>query len=120
MKYLICKQDAYDTINYITDDMSMPDDMEYKDFLNYVHPYVIENWEQFIKELNSFKVLHIEYPEGTWVIKEDKRTYTDFSKEELHKLNDNNKKELATFEKVRDEKVEKGKRFLQRFSRRKR
>jgi hypothetical protein len=45
MKYLICKQDAYDTINYITDDMSMPDDMEYKDFLNYVHPYVIENWE---------------------------------------------------------------------------
>lgn len=121
MKWLLCKQDSYNNISYITDDMSMPENMDYKDFLSYIRPYIIEKWEEFDKELNSFKVIVIEYPEGSWTVREDKRTCKDFTKDELYALNQNtNKKEKTTLEKVLDEKVDKARRFLQRFARNKR
>ena len=116
----MCKQDAHDNISYMTDDMSLPDNMDYKEFESYVRKYVIHDWEGFIRELNSFQILVIDESAGTWSIKEDNRTYKDFSQAELIKLNDTTNKKETPLEKVIDEKVNKGKRFLQRFGRSKR
>lgn len=120
MNYIICKQDLYNNISYITDDMTMPDEMEYNNFLNYIRPFIIYKWEDFVKELNCFNIIQVEYPEGNWIKKEDNRDYHDFSKEELYKLNTNTEKKQTIAEKVCHEKVNKGKRFLQRFRRHRR
>lgn len=114
MIWLMCKQDTHDNISYMTNDLSYPDEMSYKDFCDYIRPYVIYKWEDFMKELNSFKAILIEIPAGTWEVKEDKRTYEDFSKAELYKLNANTKKETTSAEKIMEAKVGKAKGFLQK------
>ena len=113
MNWLMCKQDMHDHISYMTNDLSYPDDMSYKEFCEYIRPHVIYKWEEFMKELNCFKAILIEIPAGTWEVKEDKRTYEDFTKAELYKLNDNTKKETP-IEKTMDSKVNKAKEFLHR------
>ena len=119
MKWLMCKQDMHDNISYMTNDISYPDDMSYKDFCDYIRPHVIYNWEGFMKELNCFKAILIEIPAGTWTIKEDKRAYEDFTKAELYKLNDNTKKETSA-EKNMDAKVSNAKGFLEKMGTKKR
>ena len=90
MNMILCYQTPYDSVTYITDDILSPDYLQYSKFLDFVQPFIKEDFAGFVKNLNRFYTLLIDIKKGTWQLYRKKQKEPTF--EELIKLKEKEEK----------------------------
>ena len=117
IQWIIIRQLANDLVYYI-DDNENSNTLMYEEFKSFLGYYPLKNWSEFIISLDRFQIIFVNLKTGDWEVKNDTRSFRDFTFEELSNLNDYNEdinKDKTTFLEKLDDKLDKGRRFLDRF-----
>lgn len=104
--WILLFQTPYDTVKYITSELSTPRILGYYKFLEYISSVFIIDYYNFREELNKYQTILVNLDDHTWSIYKEEIKETTFK--ELLELN---KKE----EEQEESKSEKFKNFIKKF-----
>lgn len=107
MNILVCFQTPYDTVKYITNNLSSPTFLSYYKFIDYIQTIFLYDYVGFKEQLNKFKTIMINLDEHSWEICSEQ--ISDVSFKELLKLNEKKDEEEKSF-------IERAKEFTKKFN----
>lgn len=84
ISWLLCCQSP-NNVRYITSELSYPVFLNYYKFLDYIHSFNIQDFENFKNYLDRFHTILVDLQTGEWKLYEEKRKEATF--EELWKMN---------------------------------
>ena len=113
--YLICFQTPYDSVKYITKDISYPTSLPYSKFLDFIANIFVINFEQFKDHIDKFHTILIDLDTHEWEVLEQEKGSATFK--QLFDLKEQRDKEKEESKNKYDN-ISSKKKFIDKINRR--